>query len=52
MRVDALADAVFGTAPCSSRRQVPSGIVLSTFASSADANRAKPAGEFPVPFDA
>jgi hypothetical protein len=30
----------------------PAGIVLSTLASSADANRAKPAGAFPVPFDA
>src|ERR1700722_13170450 len=31
---------------------VSAGIVLSTLASSADANRASPAGELPVPFEA
>ena len=42
----------FGTAPLFLAAAAPAGIVLSTFASSADANRAKPAGALPVPFDA
>ena len=42
----------FDTAPLFFVAAVPMGIVSSTFASSADANSAKPAGAFPVPFDA
>ena len=52
MRVDALAGGIFRHRPLFFAAAAPAGIVLSTFASSADANRAKPAGEFPVPFDA
>jgi hypothetical protein len=42
----------FATAPWFVAAAAPAGIVLSTLASSADANRAKPTGEFPVPSDA
>ena len=39
----------FGTAPSFLAAGTPSGIVLSTLASSAEAKRAKPAGELPDP---
>ena len=42
----------FGTAPLFLAAAAPAGIVSSTFASSADAKRANPVGELPVPFDA
>ena len=41
-----------GTAPALIAAAVPAGIVLSTLASSADANKASPAGELPEPSDA
>ncbi len=41
-----------GTAPGFAAAGAPAGTVLSTLASSADANKASPAGELPVPFAA